>query len=198
MEISALIRELKAGNEQALLNIKHRATDAIVPLQKFFAVADPELQLTTMEALVMVADESCSEFFLKTLESPIPPIRSLVAQGLLKLHHPLAIDALVKTIIDYPDEGHGQFSQSAYSLIGLGFKVLPHIIPLLGNMNPFIREQAWVVLSNIIVRMPEYENKWKDLWEGLGKYDPYQEPVARHASFKMWQQWVNENINTIS
>jgi HEAT repeat protein len=194
MDIPRLLQELKSDKEQAWLTLKRLGRDAIIPLQNAFQTAEPALQISILEAIVMVADESCTDFLLRTLESPLPPIRSWAAQGLLKIKDPMAIPALVKTIADLPDEGHGQFSQSSYSLIGLGFQVLPLIVPLLRDVNPFIREIAWVVLSNVIVRIPEYENNWKNLWEKLGKYDPHQDTALRNASANLWEQWVKDHV----
>jgi HEAT repeat protein len=196
MDISKLLHELKSDQEQSLITLKRLGRDAIIPLQNAFPTAEPELQISILEAIVMIADESCAGFFLRTLESPSPLIRSWAAQGLLKIKHPTAIQALVRTIADHPDEGHGQFSQSSYSLIGLGFKVLPSIVPLLKDVNPFIREYAWVVLSNVIVRVPEYENSWKSLWEELGKYGPHQDTASRDISANMWEQWVKDHVKS--
>lgn len=196
MEIEALVRGLKAGNEEDITTLKRMGKKAIVPLCNYFVIASPALQSYTLEALVMVADVSCTDFFLKNLKSHDPQVRSWSAQGLLKINHPEAISALVKTIADYPDEGHAQFTQSTYSLIGLGFKVLPALLPLLRDANPFIREIAWVAFSNIIVRTPEHENKWKVLWEAFGKYDPNHEPDHNNSSVTQWERWVNENLKT--
>jgi HEAT repeat protein len=194
MDISKLLHELKSDKEQSLITLQRLGRGALIPLQNAFQTAEPELQISILEAIVIVADESCADFFLRTLESPIPLIRSWAAQGLLKIKDPIAIQALVRTIADHPDEGHSQFSQSSYSLIGLGSQVLPLIVPLLRDVNPFIRESAWVVLSNVIVRIPEYENNWKNLWEKLGKYDPHQDTASRNASANMWEQWVNDHV----
>jgi hypothetical protein len=193
MDISRLLQELKSDKEQSLITLQRLGRDAIIPLQNAFPAADHALQISILEAIVTVADASCAGFFLRTLESPIPPIRSWAAQGLLKIEDPMAIPALVRTIADLPDEGHGQFSQSSYSLIGLGFQVLPFIVPLLKDVNPFIRERAWVVLSNVIVRIPDYENNWKKLWEALGKYGPHQDAASRNISANMWEQWVKDH-----
>ena len=117
-------------------------------------------------------------------------MRARAAQALASIGDPRALDALVATIDDYPDDHHPPHTVATYVLIARGRDSLAAIVPLLDAPDPATRQRAFVVLQALVSAMPE-AGDWDTLWQSLGAYDPKAaDDAARQVAGAQWQQWI--------
>ncbi|MBU0654317.1 MAG: HEAT repeat domain-containing protein [Gammaproteobacteria bacterium] len=195
-DIQNLINQLHVKNDDirgpALASLIRLGAKAIPALRAAANDPDPAMRAKVMEALATIADPACADLFRHALDDTDGHVRAWGAQGLVRIKDPGAVEALLRTFHDYPDELHGQHTLSSYTLIGMGSKVLPEVIPLLADDNVYTRERAYWVVMGIVTRMPGYENGWEELAERLGGYDPHGALEERESAVSKWVKWAEQ------
>lgn len=178
-----------AAREQALANLTKQGSKAVPALSQQVNTPGTPAKDLLVQALANIGDTSSAALFKTLLSDGNARVRAMAAQGLVKLKHPDAVDALIATLHDYGDET-SPFTTSAYSLIDYGAEALPKVVGLLSDSSIYTREMGYNILAQIVTKMPSYEHKWKELSAELGNYDPGGAPAEREAATRKWAEWV--------
>jgi hypothetical protein len=191
--IETLIQQLTAKDaatrERAITELTEQGKKALPALTMAINRPDAEAKDLLMLTLARIADTSSTVVFQSGLKDDVAKVRAMAAQGLVKLKHPEAVDALIHTLHDYGNET-SPFTTSAYSLIDYGTMALPKVILLLSDSSVYTRKMAYNIVHQIALKIPEHKYKWKELSSELGNYDPTQPPSQQQQSIQKWTQWV--------
>lgn len=178
-----------AIRQEAVTNLIQQGQKAVPALTELMSISSAPARDLVMEVLANIGDTTSASLFLTSLKDQNARVRAMAAQGLVKIRHPYAIDALIATLHDYGDET-SPFTTSAYGLIDYGAEALPKVVLLLTNPSIYTREMGYRILAQIVTKIPEYRYKWKELDSQLGAYDPAASPDKREAAALKWKQWV--------
>src|SRR5215203_5912668 len=89
---------------------------------------------------------------LADLESPDEAVRARAAQTLVRLEHPRALEACLRTLDDAPDELHLDVTPAVHGLRTIGKPALPPLLDRLetgGEMTRRRAEQAVIWISKL-------------------------------------------------
>ena len=86
---------------------------------------------------------------------------------------------------------------SAYTLIGMGLRVLPRLAPLLKDPDPAMRGITLRIIAQVISRLPDQQGKWQELWRSLGSYDPTAAPSERDRAAEAIRAWIVQRAEAI-
>jgi HEAT repeat protein len=189
--IAALIDDVRGADfvrrDQALGELVRRGGAAVPALIQAVASGDPELRGSAVNALAEIAEPSCAELFAQLAGDPDGRVRAHAADGLARLGDPRAVDALVRTIDDRPDELHHPSSLSAATLIGMGPGVLARVAPLLSAPGEATRMRALFVIRAIVDAQGEDSAA---RWRELGSYRAGAPAADREAAAEQWRAWL--------
>jgi hypothetical protein len=191
--INKLIEQLTstdaAISEKAGISLVKQGKKAVPSLTEQLPYSDIAVKGVIMRVLAIIADSSSTSLFLASLKDQDPKVRAMAAEGLVRLKHPEAIDALIATLHDYGDET-SPYTTSAYALIDYGPEALPAVVSLLSSPSLFTREMGFQILTQIITKIPKYQYKWEELNTQLGSYDPAANQAEREKAAEMWKEWL--------
>jgi HEAT repeat protein len=135
-----------------LVSYGTRATAALLPL-----LDDDALRPYAARALGYIADPTTADRLAALVADADPFVRSHAALGLYTLQDPRALDALIRTIDDFPDETMWPASQSTGALVGMGAAALPRVADLLAAPSEDTRARARLVITRIAGTLPPDE-----------------------------------------
>src|SRR5947209_2552838 len=106
----------------------------------------------TYERSVMSASQPGSEVaaLQARLQSPDEHTRAMAAQGLVRLKHPDALSACLRTLNDDPDPLHLDVTPSVVSLGEMGLKAVGPLLDLMDDPNEQARLHAQRALESIL------------------------------------------------
>jgi hypothetical protein len=159
-----------------------------------------------MRILVELFDARMADFLRASLSSTDEVIRSLAAQGLVKLHTSDAADACLATINDAPDLLHADLTPSVHALAAMGVSILPQLLPLLMSTEARTRQRAqkvlervtWEEVAHTIRPRPLSDaarTAWAALWEANGSYQWDATEAERVTAIDLWAQWLRRTLS---
>lgn len=146
-------------------------------------------------ALAEIADSSSSYAVLKYTSDEDPRVRAWSAIALRKMNDPRALQSLLATIDDYPDELHNDQTLVTYALIQWGEEVLLPVINLLNAVTRQTRLHAFSVVKKIVFNKMKTKEAWEDTWIKNGSYTIDMDEYHRQQCIVKWKKWVGENIH---
>jgi HEAT repeat protein len=175
----------------ALAELVRQGRAATPSLMEAMESPDAGVREQVTQALAEIGDPVAAETFAHALHDAHAQVRARAAQGLSRIKDPRALDALVQTLDDFPDLLNDAHTLSGYELIDIGPTALPAVAPLLRSPDPMTRQHAFLVVRDIVSRMPEGSD-WTRLWKELGRFDPFgAEPQREHAAAQ-WISWIEQ------
>lgn len=151
--------------------------------------ADARTRAYAAEGLGRIGDVTAADVLYAALDDSDDTVRAQAATALARLGNERAFDALIRTLGDYPDLLHGDMTLSAYTLIGMGPRVLPRLAPLLKDPDLATRGIAFRIIAQIIAHLPDQQGKWQELWQSLGSYDPSATSSLRDRAADAIRAW---------
>jgi len=177
----------------ALAELVRRGLEAAPALRGALESSSNEAQTEALRGLAEIADPASADSFAFFLAAPDERLRAYAARGLARIGDARARDALVRTIDDFPDDLHYQFTPAVVELIALGPAALPLVAPLLSASGATTRERAFFIIRRIVEASPALE-PWDTLVAELGAFhhaapDAEREPVAQQ-----WRAWIAAHV----
>jgi HEAT repeat protein len=151
---------------------------------------DDAVRAQAARGLAEIADAATADRLAAATHDRDPVVRASAALGLARINDDRAVEALVRTLDDFPDFEHDPYTSSVYALIDLGRPALPAVAPLLSAEDPTTRVQAWAVVTGVL---QDEADAWVPLWESLGRYDPSADEEQREAAATRWQAWIRDH-----
>lgn len=174
------------------------AVPALLELLRAGGSADTQARVLFI--LSEIADSRASAAFETALESADARARAYAARGLFRLRHPAALEALVKTLDDAPDELHGDRTPSVDALGEMGSRAVPSLLSLLDEPNEPTRMHAQRALEAIVNRrfgfkpgrgFPSAEagRRAGSAWAEHGDYNFAAPPASRRDAMAKLRAW---------
>ncbi len=196
--IPELIKQLSSpdfnARALALGELVRRGKAATSELVAALKSSDAQLRAQVAQGLAEIADPASVEVFAQALHDSDAQVRARAAQGLARLQDSRALDALILTINDFPDVLHNPYTLSTYALIQMGSSALLALAPLLKSADPMTRQRSYLVIRSIVSQLPEGVN-WEQLWQSLGRYEPFGSDPERERAADQWLTWIRQEFS---
>jgi HEAT repeat protein len=144
----AIVRDQALG---MLVSYGHRATAALLPL---LDSDDRALRALASRALAHIADPATADRLARLLDDPVAQVRAQSAWGLHRMHDPRALDALLKTINDWPHATRVDRTLATDALIAIGEPALARVAELLAAPSSETRGRARLVILTVADHLP--------------------------------------------
>jgi hypothetical protein len=191
------IENLKSKDQNiynnAFQNLVDRKSDALPHLFNILKDKSSDGRTLAAQAIATIAIPSSADKTIDYLNDNDPLVRAWSAVALRRMRDSRALDALIKTIDDYPDTLHSDQTLSTYALIDWGEEILIHIINLLNSPKFETRRHAFSVVKKIIFNKFKTVEKWEMIWKKNGSYVPDAEEAVRLKCMKKWEKWATDN-----
>jgi hypothetical protein len=117
---------------------------------------------------------------------------------------PQAIDELVRTLADRPDELHGDVTPSVLALIGHGVAGAKAVLPLLDDPDADLRRHAQRVVEGVVMHLQGWrpglgypdphsgQDETDAVLASNGGYDADAPPERRREAIERWRRWLDE------
>ena len=149
------------------------------------------LRRMAIEGLGDIADPQAAQAATDALSDDDGQVRSLAAVALARMGAPGALDALARTLDDWPDLAHSELSRSTYELPRLGLAALTVAIPLLDSDDWADRAKgAWVARA-VLGQVEDHDTD--RLREIVAGFDPDGDPGTRQAAASSAAEWLRES-----
>lgn len=170
----------------------HASTPALL---RMLGHADLEVRIRAARGLADLVDPTAADPLAAITDDPDPRLRSYGAFGLARLRDARALDALVRTINDFPDVLRTPDTLATDGLVGLGPMVLPRMGELLSSSDGDTRLRALHVIQVVLSGGADAID-WPARWRQLGAYDPLADESVREPAAAQWRAWIAERAES--
>lgn len=197
--ISVDIENLKSPDpavyNEAFESLVSSRSDAMPALVDFLAEKKRLNRPLAAAAIATIADKSYADVITQYINDDDDKVRAWSAVALKRMDDSRALQALLKTIDDYPDEAHTDQTLSTYALIQWGEVVLMPVLNLLNVANWETRRHAFSVLKKIVFNKVGTKDEWERIWKENGSYDSNAEVQVRVIAIEKRGKWVKQFMN---
>ena len=154
-----------------------------------------------MYALAQIGDTRAQQAFTAGLHDSDERVRAYAAQGLVRMGHPDAIAACLRTLNDAGDELHLDRTPAVEALGRMGLRPVPALLDLLMDADRNTRMHAQRALESIAAQRygfrpglgfpdPQAEEAMRDEWRANGDYQFDADRKLRAQAVVKWRQWL--------
>jgi HEAT repeats len=153
--------------------------------------------------LARIGDPGAERAFLAGLRDSNEYARAYAAQGLVRIGHPDAMAACIKTLNDAADELHVEMTPSVRALGAMGVKVVPPLLELLKQDDELTRLRGQRALELFLGQRHGFQEghgfpsdaaakSMRAEWQANGDYDYRADANSRSASVELWRRRLAE------
>jgi HEAT repeat protein len=154
-----------------------------------------------MYALAKIGDVRAQQSFITRLLDSDERTRAYAAQGLVRIGHPDAMAACLRTLNDAADELHLDRTPAVEALGAMGLKPIPSLLDFLMDKDEMTRLRAQRTLELIMSRRhgfrpgqgfpsPDAGERMRAEWRVNGDYDYAANAQHRATAVAKWRQWL--------